>query len=31
MDNMMANIRMINMHKLHLLNGGGDCIDRYIK
>ena len=23
MDNMMANIRMINMHKLHLLNGGG--------
>ena len=31
MDNITANIRMINTHKLHLLNGGGACIDRYIK
>ena len=23
MDNIIANIRMINIHKLHLLNGGG--------
>ena len=23
MDNMIANICMINIHKLHLLNGGG--------
>ena len=34
MYNIITNIRMINIHKLHLLNGGGgegDCIDRYIK
>ena len=33
MDSIIANIRMTNIHKLHLLNGGGggDCIDRYIK
>ena len=31
MYSMIANICMINTHKLHLLNGGGACIDRYIK
>ena len=31
MNNIITNIRMINIHKLHLLNGGGACIDRYIK
>ena len=31
MDSIIANIRMTNIHKLHLLNGGGACIDRYIK
>ena len=31
MVNIIANICMINIHKLHLLNGGGACIDRYIK
>ena len=31
MDSIITNIRMINTHKPHLLNGGGDCIDRYIK
>ena len=31
MNNTIANACMINTHKLHLLNGGGACIDRYIK
>ena len=31
MDNIITNICTINTYKLHLLNGGGDCIDRYIK
>ena len=32
MDNMIANIRMVNIHKLHLLNGGGEaCTNKCIK